>query len=264
MSKAIEEFDAWAPYYDFVHQGLAGEAEFYVDQALKRGGGVLELGCGTGRVALAMAMSGAEVVGLDISAGMLAICGAKQGRLGETKGRLRLIRGDMSAFALRRRFSFIAMPYRSFMHLLSVEAQLACFGCVYRHLKAGGVFTLNLWAASPSAIARRASGDSGPAFDRVGEYDVGEGIRLAHFHSATFDEYAQLIHEKHLMRELDASGKVLAEETLTLTRAWCTPREMHHLARLSGFDVVAVLGDFDGTVFGRTSTEMIWVLRRPA
>ena len=93
---------------------------------------------------------------------------------------------------------------------------------------------------------------------------MGEGIRLAHFHAAMFDEYAQLIHEKHLMRELDASGEVLQEEKLTLTRAWCTPREMNYLARLSGFEVVAVLGDFDGAVFNRASTEMIWVLRRPA
>ena len=65
----MAEFDAWARYYDLIHEGLPGEAEFFVGQAARLGGQTLELGCGTGRLAVAMAMSGADVVGLAASGG---------------------------------------------------------------------------------------------------------------------------------------------------------------------------------------------------
>ena len=70
----MAEFDSWAAYYDYLHPGLPGEAEFYGGQALRRGGPVLEAGCGTGRLAILMAMSGLKVTGVDNSAAMLAVC----------------------------------------------------------------------------------------------------------------------------------------------------------------------------------------------
>ena len=78
----MADFDVWAAYYDLVHKGLPGEAEFYLGQAVKRGGPVLEVGCGTGRIAISMAMSGLDVTGIDNSAGMLALCREKMAAVG--------------------------------------------------------------------------------------------------------------------------------------------------------------------------------------
>ena len=115
----MTEFDAWAPYYDLVHKGLPGEAEFYVGQAVRLGGETLELGCGTGRIAIPMAMSGVCVRGLDNSPAMLEMCREKHRAVGETPGALTLIEGDMRDFSLDKRFGFVALAYRTFMHLLT-------------------------------------------------------------------------------------------------------------------------------------------------
>ena len=67
-AKTMHEFDAWAKYYDLIHQGLDGEAEFYIGQAARARSRTLELGCGTGRICIPMAMSGCDVVGVFFGA----------------------------------------------------------------------------------------------------------------------------------------------------------------------------------------------------
>ncbi len=258
----MAEFDPWADYYDIIHRGLPGEAEYYVEESLRQGGETLELGCGTGRVCIPMAMSGVRVTGLDISAGMLAVCRRKVRLLKRLKGSLTLIQGDMSRFDLGRRFQFIAMPYRAFMHLLTPETQSDCLACVRRHLNPRGRFVLNLWAARPSAIVTARAANVNERLRRAGRYAAPWGeSTLLHSHAARYDEFRQLILERHVIREVDSAGKTLRRDELSLTRAWLTPREMAHLVLRSGFEIEGLWGDFEGTPLDADSNEMIWVLR---
>ncbi len=261
-SRARREYDCWAPYYDLVHPGLPGEAEFYVMEGVRCGGEVLELGVGTGRIAIPMAMTGASVTGLDISPEMLALCREKIEAVGTLKGRILLAEGDMRSFDLPRRFTLIIAPYRSFMHLLDHGAQADCLHRVHEHLVPGGRFIMNQWAARPTAIVRAMQSMPQGGLMPVEQYTVDEDTLVDHFHAAHYDEHRQLIREDHLLRERDRSGRVNHEARLTLTRAWATPREMEALARGCGFEVERVFGDFDGSPFGAESTEMIWFLRR--
>ncbi|HNR30404.1 MAG TPA: class I SAM-dependent methyltransferase [Candidatus Hydrogenedentes bacterium] len=254
---APSEYDAWAPFYDLIHEGLPGEAEFYVGQAVRIGGATLELGCGTGRLAIPMALSGVDVTGLDNSPAMLALCREKIRRFPRLSGSLELVEADMRAFTLERRFRFIAMAYRTFMQLLTPEDQCACLECVHRHLADDGVFILNLWAARPSRVV------TAHEWSLAGEHHIPDtGERLVHYHRARYDEDRQLIIEEHRIEERDHYDRLLRESRLPLARAWVTPREMKHLVRRCGFDVEAVFGDFNCRPFRPEHTEMIWVLRR--
>lgn len=264
MGKVSDDYDAWAPYYDLVHQGLAGEAEFYVLEAARTDGPVLELGCGTGRIAIAMAMTGVDVVGLDISPGMLAVCEEKLAEVGPVKGSLTLVQGDMRTFALDAGFSLIIMPYRSFMHLVEPADQEACLRRVHAHLKPGGRFVMNQWAAKPSAVMRAIQEAPRGGMMPVDCYDAGEGYRVEHFHGACYDEFNQLIEEEHLLRERDSDDTVVHEERLRMVRTWATPREMRRLVTLCGFEIEYLFGGFGGEPFVPESTEMVWVLKRPA
>lgn len=258
----MAEFDGWAEYYDLIHQGLPGEAEFYVGQAVRRGGPVLELGCGTGRLAIPMAMSGVHVVGLDNSRPMLEQCRAKLHAIGEVRGKVLLAQADMSAFALDARFDLAIMAYRTFMHLLTPEDQRRCLRAVCGHLASGGLLMLNVWAPKPSLIAPYARADrSEPTL--AGEYPIGDGRGiLLHYCDSVYDEFRQRITEDHTLQEVNGRGTVKREKRLSLVRSWTTPREMDNLARLCGFEVEAVFGDFDCHPFTEFSSEMIWVLRR--
>lgn len=259
----MAEFDNWADYYDIVHRGLPGEAEFYVEESIRQGGETLELGCGTGRVCIPMAMCGAQVTGLDISSGMLRIASRKFRKVGPVKGKLSLLRGDMRAFDLGKQFRFIALPYRGFMHLLNSADQVACLRCVRQHLEPGGRFVFNVWAAKPSTIAAALSNPRTRRLKPVGRYRAPwADTVLMHSHAANYDEYRQLISERHVIREVDDSGRVLKKDELTLTRAWTTPREMEHLLCRCGFTIEGVYQDFEGTPLDEGAHEMVWVLQR--
>jgi SAM-dependent methyltransferase len=257
----MAEHDLWAPWYDLIQTGLPGEAEFYVYEAALRRVPTLELGCGTGRIAIPMAMSGVDVTGLDNSPAMLELCAEKLACVAPVKGRLRLAEADMRAFRLRRKFGLIVMPYRAFMHCLTPDEQLACLHCVREHLAEGGECILNVWAATPGALGPLRGQARGGRLRKMGTHTATRGrATLTHYADTWRDDHTQLLHETHRVVEKSAGGRVRLDERMTLTRAWITPREMAHLAARAGFRVRAVHGSFDGEPFGPESTEMIWRL----
>lgn len=255
-------YDRWAAYYDIIHQGLPGEAEFYVGQATRKGGTALELGCGTGRIAIPMAMSGVNVVGLDNSKPMLDRCRVKKRAIGKTPGTLKLVHADMTDFDLGTAFDFIAMPYRTVMHLLTQDEQRRCLRTVRRHLKTDGVFALNLWVPNLLGSACRMGG-AGGGFRFAGRYSM-EGLphSIVHYCSSGYDEFRQLLIEEHLIHEVDRNGAIVRTVTLPMLRTWITPREMGNLVRLCGYAVDGLFGDFDCNPLDASSTEMVWVLKR--
>lgn len=259
----MAEFDAWAPYYDLVHTGLAGEAEYYVLRGAQCPGEVLELGCGTGRICIPMAMTGARVTGLDISRPMLRLCREKLRAVRPVKGSLGVVHADMRNFDLERTFRLVVAPYRTLMHLHTPEDQVRCLQCIRRHLSADGEFIFNVWAAKPSALARFPGKKRVARETLVAQYAIsGPGVTLCHFHSVTYDEHRQTINEQHRFEHLNSRGKTVHEALLSLCRAWYTPREMEHLVHRCGFTISEQWGDFAGRPFTESSTEMIWVLKR--
>lgn len=97
--------------YDAFYVGgapIGGDVAFYERLARDTGGGVLELACGTGRIALALAEAGLEITGVDISEGMLSVARRKvAARPLSVQQRLTLIQQDMSELDLGRRFGFV-------------------------------------------------------------------------------------------------------------------------------------------------------------
>ncbi len=255
-------FDAWADIYDLIHRGLPGEAEFYVAQAVRIGGHTLELGCGTGRIALAMALSGVDVTGLDDSEPMLDVCREKLALLGEVPGRVQLVLADMREFDLGRCFELVVMPYRSFMHMLSHDDQRSCLDAVRRHLAPGGSFILNVWDARPSALAPHVGAAAG-ALQFAARHRLDDEGELLHYRATRCHELEQLMEEEHLVHELDGEGHVLHSQALGMKRCWFTFRELGNLLALSGFEVEAVFGDFDCNPCTDRTSEMIWALRLP-
>ena len=255
-------YNEWAEFYDMFHNGLPGDVEFYVNQALREGGQTLELGCGTGRITIPMVAAGVDVTGIDNAEPMLETCRAKKRAFGKTTGRMRLIKGDITNFKLARTYDFIAMPYRAFMHLLTQEEQRSCLACVNRHLKPGGLFIFDTWAAKPSFLVPFAAKKGGGPKRVTPKKRLSGGHTLEHLCESFCDEWRQGLIEKHVINEYAADGTIRRSVSLPMTRVWTTPREMALLVALAGFEVEAVLGDFYGTYFGPTHTDMIWILRK--
>jgi ubiquinone/menaquinone biosynthesis C-methylase UbiE len=120
-----------------------GELDFYLElapEAARDGAEVLEIGCGTVRIALRLAQAGVRVVGLDLSLSMLALAREKSGSLDGA----RWIEDEMRSFDQQRQFPLLLIPGHSLQHLLTAEDQLASLRCMQRHLLPGGKAVIHL------------------------------------------------------------------------------------------------------------------------
>jgi len=115
----------------------AVEATAAVLAELAGGGRALELGVGTGRIALPLARRGVEVHGIDLSRAMVARLRAKPG--GDAIG---VTIGDFATTTVDGTFSLAYLVFNTIMNLTSQEAQAACFRNVARHLEPGGCFVI--------------------------------------------------------------------------------------------------------------------------
>lgn len=106
---------------------------------------MLDLGAGTGRVALALAEAGFGAVGLELSAAMLAAAERKRAlALPEVAARCRFVAGDMAGFDLGRRFARVLIPFRGFNHLMTAKQRIGCLRAVRAHLAPGGAGAMHL------------------------------------------------------------------------------------------------------------------------
>ena len=144
------EFFQYPDLYDALLP-VGAHLPFYVDLARQQAGGVLELGCGTGQLAVPIATAGIPTVGLDQSAAMLESAKTRAEAAGVS---VQLVEGDMRRFELDRRFSLIFVARNSLLHVLSTEDLVATFGAARRHLAPGGVFAFDVFNPDPSLLAR--------------------------------------------------------------------------------------------------------------
>jgi len=137
---------AWL--YDLDHRDhLRDDIPFYIEYAKQQQGEVLELGCGTGRVALTLADNGFQVTGLDLSQQMLDVFRKK---LAEKPGnKIEIIHGDMSDFRLDKKFAMIIAPFRAFQALTDDKDIAHSVECVRDHLADDGIFIINAFNPRP-------------------------------------------------------------------------------------------------------------------
>jgi SAM-dependent methyltransferase len=107
--------------------------------ALAGDGAALELGIGTGRIALPLAERGVPVHGIDLSGAMVARLRAKPG--GDA---IPVAIGDFATIRVDGTFSLAYVVFNTIMNLTTQEAQVACFENVARHLRTGGCFVVEV------------------------------------------------------------------------------------------------------------------------
>lgn len=254
-----EIYDAMAALH-IAGSPVEGDVDFYLEQAHRWGGPVLDLGCGTGRIGIPLAEQGFDVVGLDLSAAMLRIAERKRASLTpEVAGRLTFVNADMTDFDLDRTFALIVTPSRSFQFMLTPTAQRSALASIRRHLRPDGAVVLDLfdprleWCV-PAPDANRPSRDATIRNPATG-LDVAIGVI-----GRSPDPMRQLVDEVWRYTEQDESGREVRTTTARLVLRWTLRSELRHLAELEGFEVAAEYGDFRGgsPAYG---AEQVWILR---
>lgn len=249
--------------YDAQHETIPGgdDVSFFRGLAERAGGPVLELGCGTGRVATPLAEAGFEVVGLDRSAPMLAVAAERRRVLPVVvRRRLRFVEGDMTDFRLARRFALAFAAFRVFMALPDEQSQRSALFAIRRHLRPGGLLALDIFdprldllTPEPQAQTER----------REFRHPTTGNTVVASVLSRVNDPVAQRFTQRWRFAEESPDGTQVREEFEELTLRWTYRYEMRHLLELSGFEPIAEYSDYGGTppAYGG---EQIWLARRPA
>ena len=247
-------YDPVAGFYDVEHEELKNDIPFYLEEAQKTGGPVLELAAGTGRVTLEMAKAGFEVVGLEISKAMLDVARKKsEGLPEEVQKRISWVQGDMRDFDLGREFPFIFIPFRSFQNLQTRADQERCLDCVSKHMEKRGRFVLSLFAPSYQRLVNR------QMFSHLGTIETPKGI-LSRTERVTHDHVNQMIHVERIYDLVDADG-VIHRKVWKFPVRYLWRFETELLLEKVGLEVETIYGDYQRSEFCHNG-EMLFIARK--
>jgi SAM-dependent methyltransferase len=226
-----------------------GDCSFWIKLARESSGPVLELACGTGQIALAIAEEGSHVVGLDRSPGMLAQARRKAASL---PYRVEFVDGDMRDFRLSLRFALVILAGNSLGHLLDVASFERWLACVRQHLLPAGRLAVDMFVPDVNLLAQQ-PGTRYP----FGEYEAPDssGTVTITF-SAVYEPNTQIRRFKTYTCLPDRPDE--AEGTLDLRMYF--PQELDALFRYNGFQIEEKYGDLYRSPFTTTSRKQVFVL----
>lgn len=190
-------------------------------------GRALELGVGTGRIAVPLAARGVEVWGVDNSRPMLDVLATKA-----AEGKVYGVEGDITSIRLGERFDVVYFPLATISSLPTQEAQLDCFVTASHHLRPGGTFVIEALVPDPTIPAGGLPAVTETATDstlviKAGWHDVGAQTVL-----------------RHTIKLINGELKTANH----LTR-YVYPSELDLMARLAGMRLAARWADYRKTAF---------------
>ena len=203
-------------------------------------GAALELGIGTGRIALPLAQRGVPVHGIDLSEAMVARLRAKPGaeRVGVTVG-------DFATTTVEGSFSVAYLVFNTINNLTSQDEQVACFQNVAAHLGPGGCFVIEVGVP---ALQRLPPGETVRAFTvsatRLGfdEYDVASQGLISHHYTVVDGEL----------------------EVVSMPFRYVWPAELDLMARLAGMRLRERWSGWTREPFTSDSDSHVSVWEKPA
>lgn len=263
QSGSYDEYLSIAELYDYVvPYRNRPDVAFFVEAAKESGGPVLEVGCGTGRVLIPTAQAGVEIVGLDLSPHMLEVCrGRLKAESEEVRSRVQLVQGDMRQFELSRTFRLVTLPFRPFQHLTTVEDQLACLGCICRHLAEAGRLILDIFNPSLESLARQNFGEE---ISEEPEFSMPDGQRVIRRHKIVSRDAANQINYVELIYYVTHPNGRQERLVQAFPMRYLFRFEAEHLLARAGFEVEQLYADYDKSPYGsKYPGELIFVARKP-
>lgn len=256
--------ERYAQLYDtcMLTREWPGEVDFYRALAAKmmeKGLAVLEVACGTGRIAVKLAQAGVKVTGMDLSRPMLQVAEDKSRRMAN----VRWVHGDMKEFDLQESFGLAIIPGHSFQFMQTPAEQVECLESIKRHLVPGGLLVIHLDHQDVTWLGSLKS--KGSVFEKGKELVHPQSGRLIRsFHAWTYEPSTQTATLMARWEEVGADGNVANRWESAPNPMHCVFRfEMEHLLARVGFDIETVYGDFFWHELQDDSTDMIWIANRP-
>lgn len=253
---------ALARLYDVDLLDDPGDLDLYLALAARADGAILELGVGSGRLAIPLAEAGWSVTGVDREPAMLARASARAALAGpEVVRRLELVEADIAGLRLpgepaRFRLAFIAL--NSLMLLGDRAAQAAAVGALAAHLEPGGLAVVDVWLPDADDLARY----DGRVILEYAREDPETGRTVVKTGSAIHDAATQTVALTTIFDEGTAGEppiRWVRHDRLRLVGA----DELRGFAEASGLTVEVLAGGYDLEPLGLGSDRAVIVATRP-
>ena len=243
------EYDPLSDLYDleYTHDY---DLPFWLSLAAREAGPLVEWGAGTGRIAAPLAAAGHDVTAVELSREMVER-GRKKGESTEW------IVGDMRDVDIGRRFGLAVCAFNSFLCLKSLDEALTFLRNARGHLVPGGLLGIEISAFSPEELV---DPPGGPALRHDFTRSLPDG-RLERLSVSHYDAATQLMEMRLFYERYDAAGTLENRRAHDLTIRIAHRDELELMLRLTGFEVEAVYGGFEGEPFTSTSDNLIMLAR---
>ncbi len=244
-----------APYYDHAYRRYRPDVAFYLKLARRMKGPVLELGVGTGRIAIALAEAGIDVVGVDISSAMLARANERVAKKPQRiRERIELREGDMRDLRLGRRFPLVIAPFNALQHLYEDEDVERTLSTCRRHLAEGGRFAFDVLMPDLRGLVR----DPARYYRCRPTIHPRDGRRYAYAEAFSYDHARQIQTVTMRFTDLEDPERVFFR---TLVQRQFFPRELMTLLRTNDFEALTYHGGFEGEPVDELTDSQVVVAR---
>jgi SAM-dependent methyltransferase len=251
---------AWL--YDVDHRDhLTDDIQFYTDYAKSLNcDSILELGCGTGRVALALAKEGFNVTGLDLSNEMLDVFRQKldnaDDKVDKVKSKIEIIHGNMARFDLNKKFDLIIVPFRAFQCLTDDKDIANSLDCVKNHLTDGGIFIVNVFNPRPDLTDWCSPETVQIQWERLDE-NTGNYV-IKKYSQDKIDTDNRIMYITFIYEVKDKAGNI-SEITDKLKLKYYYENQLQSAVEKAGLKIKEKFGWYDKTGVDEAKRELIFV-----
>ncbi len=236
-------YEAIAAYYDAENEAdpaLRRDVPLLLDELGKKARDILELGAGTGRVAIPLAQAGHRVVAVDAAADMLEIAARKRDFLGIRPETLEWVSADILDLRLSRRFDWVCLMFNTLLNFTTLEQQDRVLRSAVRHLRPRGRLWVDIVQPSAAMLGIDSARDLEPTLFFVPE--TGESVMKLTDIRRLSQGQGQRVTFRY--ESLDPHGR-RRRRRVGFDMTFFSPRELRLLLERHGFAIEQMYGNYD-------------------
>jgi len=249
-----DNFQQFAIYYDMIYsidtyKELPGEIDFFLKEAQKANGPVLEVGCGTGRIFLPLMNAGIPISGIDISAEMLQMLKIKA-KFFNLKPKIKKI--DMTELKEKEKYGLIIIPLNSIHHITNKAKQIKTFENFYKALKPNGklIFSSQFYSKEILSLSKYTYAET------YAREDWGIYIDLY----LKYNKQTKILQERFTIKD----KAIIKKQVFDLMELYCFDKlEIIDLLSNAGFQNINVYKDFKYSPLQKARNLGLWSAVKP-
>lgn len=258
MTGRDDLYDNIVFYYDALHASLTDDIGLVLSLAAK-GGPVLELGCGTGRLLIPLARAGRQVMGIDRSPAMLQRAQERlHGEPESVRQRVTLLCADMIDFSFHgAEFRLAVISYNTFMHLDAAQALAACRN-IRRHLAPGGYLFIDV--VNP-LLVEQTPNDHFLTHERT-LHDAENDKLVLVFAANRLNEGRQELKITWVFDASPLQGGAVRRQVANVTYHYYFPHQLELMLEEAQLEVAGIYGGYGQAPYGEDAERLLVLARR--